>query len=256
MGPHVKEIAAAGAPAPRHHGGAWRIRPEYLSRPAPARRSPQPATGAEDASSFEKAPVLPGPGRVPPGLEAVYLPRADVVEALEWHPVVSLLDLARAVFYTAKDHRDIQQAALPSYRERVVTVRLRADEGGINLSMPQAVIEEVMQLGGEAGRRLRDQFDFDQHRWVRFLVIMSQLERELTAMVSTFGTDTNYQRLLVPGARAGFPFPRADDWCAQAESLIERIRKFLVDAYHRQPKFFDDDHIPIPQPVKRLVPQE
>ncbi len=190
------------------------------------------------------------------GLDAVHLPRADEPGAAEWRDFHTVLGLAKAIFYTAKNHRDNAQSDLPSYRERIVTVRLRANEGSLNLGMPGDVIREVQQKGAEAGRRLASGFCFDHHRWVRFLVIMAQLERELKEMLESFATQPDYERLLTPGQRAGFPFPQGDDWCARAWELISAIRTFLQQDYPGHDGHFDNDRVPRPEPIKRLVPRE
>lgn len=242
----------------RDPGGPKDIDTAYLSRPHLTQGPAGP----------EVVPHGPGDkGQGPkPGRQVVYLPRADVEDAPEWQqiamdedPLGGLVNLAKAIFYTAKNHRDNQQAGLPSYRERIVTVRLRANQGGMNLTMTPAEIRELQELGREAGQTLCG-FDFDHHRWVRLLVIMAQLERELKQMLETFKADPSFDELLTRPQLQGFPFATGHPlaWRTEARELIAALRTFLggLPAYANDNTFFDGTHTPTPQPVKRLVPRE
>lgn len=56
------------------------------------------------------------------------------------------------------------------HRERIVHVRLDSVEGGLNLNMPAERVAKLMAYGKLAGEKLRDDFNWDEHRWKRFLV--------------------------------------------------------------------------------------
>ncbi|MBO0796104.1 MAG: patatin-like phospholipase family protein, partial [Ktedonobacteraceae bacterium] len=101
--------------------------------------------------------------------EPVYLPQAEDRQDPEWDNINGLPGFVQAIFGTAQNYRDTMQAHLPSYRERIVQIRLNKDEGGLNLAMPRAIIEKVIQKGSEAGVILRDEFKLNHHVWVRFL---------------------------------------------------------------------------------------
>lgn len=106
-------------------------------------------------------------------------------------------DFLRAVFNTAQSYRDTLQSSLPSYRERIVQVFLRPDEGGLNLNMKPETIRGIIEKGELAGRLLRDRYvekekaayssGFREHQWVRLLVLLGQLESE-AARVRQLGT--------------------------------------------------------------------
>ncbi|HJZ93793.1 MAG TPA: patatin-like phospholipase family protein [Gemmataceae bacterium] len=200
-----------------------------------------------------QAQVEPGQGR--PELDPVYLPRADAEPTDEWAAVDSLAGLAGAVFYTAKNHRDHQQARLPGFKERVVTVRLREDQGGLNLDMPPDVIQQVIDLGKRAGETLRGaRFNFVHHKWVRFQVVLAQLERELRIMRETF--EDKSWATLVAGVTADYPFIRPEEWRRLAIAAVNELEQTLSPWLGRANAFFDDALIPLPQPEKRLVPRE
>ena len=90
--------------------------------------------------------------------------------------VVSFL---MAMFNSAKDWQDSLQSILTGYRERIVTVSLKNDEGGLNLSMPAEKVEKLIAFGEAAGQRLIDDFALEEHRWRRVLVEMTALEEAL-----------------------------------------------------------------------------
>lgn len=78
---------------------------------------------------------------------------------------------------SAKDWQDHLQSVLPGYRERIVHIGLKPDEGGLNLTMGETKIREIAGYGEEAGNLLRTEFDLDSHRWRRFLVAMARMEQ-------------------------------------------------------------------------------
>jgi len=196
-----------------------------------------------------------GADRPPAGLEPIHLPDAHERLALEWYAIDSLLGLLEGIFYTAKNHRDTLQATLPSYRERIITIRLAGDEGGLNLNMPRAKIEAIMRRGQAAGELLRDKFNFDHHRWVRFQVILAQLEHELEEMVVALDRDA-WWTAIGPEVVGEYPFPRDGEWCRRSVEIIQKMLALLRDLRPGGVSHFDDDHGPTPSPVKRLVPPE
>jgi hypothetical protein len=79
----------------------------------------------------------------------------------------------------AKDWQDNLQSTLAGYRDRIVHVYLKPNEGGLNLVMPPEVVGALGEYGAEAGEMARTLFDFDEHRWRRFLVAMDRLDQSL-----------------------------------------------------------------------------
>ncbi len=63
--------------------------------------------------------------------------------------------------------------------ERVVIVRLEPHQGGTNIAMPPEVIQQLIDYGAEAGRKLVEDFDFDENRWRRALVLLPEIEKAL-----------------------------------------------------------------------------
>lgn len=192
----------------------------------------------------------PDPSRAP-----IHLPDAHEAVALEWYAIDHLFALLEGIFYTAKNHRDTLQSMLPSYRERIITIRLDAGDGGLNLAMPRDRIEAIMKRGQDAGQLLRESFNFEHHRWVRFQVILAQLELELREMVVALQASDWWQQL----ARTvddEYPFPRDEAWCRQATAVVTELLGLLTRLRQTDGPFFHDGNGPTPSPVKRLVPPE
>lgn len=128
----------------------------------------------------------------------IYLPPAGPSdEYIEWRAIGSLPAFFWSIFGTAQNYRDTAQARLPSYNERVVRVRLKPDEGGLNLRMPRQTIAAIMrkgQLAGhallpqepEAAARRRGGFKFDEHRWVRLVMLLSEIDQQLRDMRAAY----------------------------------------------------------------------
>lgn len=196
-----------------------------------------------------------GTERPAAGLEPVHLPNANERLVLEWYAIDTLVDLLSGIFFTAKNHRDTLQAMLPSYRERIITIRLAEDEGGLNLNMSRDKIEAIMKRGQEAGITLREDFNFDHHRWVRFQVILAQLELELEQMTTAL-EQSDWWTQIDHTVGAEYPFHRDPEWCRQSTVLIREMLTLLKNLRQDSPSHFNDGHGPTPSPVKRLVPPE
>ena len=87
---------------------------------------------------------------------------------------------------SAKNWQDNQQSVLPGYRERIVHVVLKPDEGGLNLTMAEATIRKLVGYGADAGTKLCTEFDLDAHRWRRFLVAMARMEETLDEVAMAY----------------------------------------------------------------------
>ena len=95
---------------------------------------------------------------------------------LPTRPFRGLGGFVMAMFDSAKDWQDSLQSVLTGYRERIVTVALKPDEGGINLEMPASVIGLLTNLGEQAGKTVLEEFDLKEHRWRRFLTELPLIE--------------------------------------------------------------------------------
>ena len=151
------------------------------------------------------------------------------------------------------------QAVLPSYYERIVQIRMTDDEGGLNLEMPPDVIKRVVKKGDEAGKALVDEFDFAKHQWVRFRVLMGQMEKALQRMEAVMkpgATGTrpfDFPKLMEDQAQPaeGFPYRRDQVWCDNAAARLKAMG-VTIGAWV-PPELAKDP--PLPEPVLRVAPE-
>lgn len=105
----------------------------------------------------------------------------------------SLAGFLRAIATTMQDWSDSTQLAIPGYRDRIVAVRLGAQEGGMNLRMAPALIRRLALRGECAGQMLLDHYSqrdppprsltgWRNHRWVRYRVAMRVIGEALEAL--------------------------------------------------------------------------
>jgi predicted acylesterase/phospholipase RssA len=97
-------------------------------------------------------------------------------------PLAQLVEFVGAILSTTMDWRDNLQTRMPGYRNRIVHISLNKNEGGLNLTMPPQLIDNLTKRGALAGRKLRDEFNWPQHVWARYRTTMCILERHLRAL--------------------------------------------------------------------------
>ena len=108
-----------------------------------------------------------------------------------FHGVNSVPQFARAILGAAMNWQDQIQSLSPGFTDRIVHVALDEDEGGLNLTMSEDTIKALVAYGETAGRFLAsasgdqdDDFNFEDHRWRRFLILYEQLEAELQQLAA------------------------------------------------------------------------
>jgi hypothetical protein len=164
---------------------------------------------------------------------------------------------------------DNTQLSVPGYRDRVAHVLLDETEGGLNLNMPEDVIENLSTRGQLAARELARRFDpvqvpkgmpltWDNHRWVRLRSSMQLLEEFLHDIRDQY-------RVQGPGGRSYEDLvrrttsepPGSYRWPNQAakgdaEAALEELQalKFL-----QAPARVFKDEAPRPTPELRIRPR-
>ncbi len=189
---------------------------------------------------------------------AVHMPRADQLLTPQWKEVNDLLTFIRAVFGSAQNYRDTQQSILPSYRERIVQINFARGEGGLNLAMKPQTIEAIQNKGRRAGELMRG-FNFRHHQWVRMIVLMALMERQLKSLEQAIQV-IDFEQLMQAqldsqqqaNLRASFPYPQPQEWTDEALQRINALRQ-LVTEWHRQEWLVENP--PIPRPVLRVTPE-
>jgi len=105
----------------------------------------------------------------------------------------SVFGFLRAIVDTMQNWSDSTQLGAPGFRDRVVHVRLTADEGGLNLRMHPDLIRRIAARGREAARVLLAHYahrdpprdtvtGWRNHRWVRYRVALRLIEQSLEGM--------------------------------------------------------------------------
>jgi predicted acylesterase/phospholipase RssA len=89
--------------------------------------------------------------------------------------IESLTDFIGALANTLQNWSDSMQARVPGYRDRIVAVHHTEKEGGLNLDMESTTVALLADRGRLAGKRA-DNFDFENHRWVRLRSMFQTLE--------------------------------------------------------------------------------
>jgi hypothetical protein len=187
----------------------------------------------------------------------VWLPAAEESRSGSQLPILpseGLGGFLSRLVNSAKDWRDNLQGTLPGYRERIVHVVLKPDEGGLNLAMSQQTIEKLVDYGKQAGVVLRDDFDLDAHRWRRFLVSMARMEETLDDVAKAYEE--------MPGQFGDFLERYSSDPVSYKQSpaeLTEMLRRGKVlaelGANWRKDPTVRHGHIPRPQTHLRITPK-
>ncbi|MFT5611637.1 MAG: hypothetical protein ACI9LU_002142 [Polaribacter sp.] len=85
----------------------------------------------------------------------------------------------KSIFDAAQTWQDTNQIYLSEYRERVIRLYLKEDEGGLNLERPPAKIDALASIGKRAGTVLKDDSDLAEHKWRRLLSAYAAIESAL-----------------------------------------------------------------------------
>lgn len=113
-----------------------------------------------------------------------------------------------AIIGTMQNWRDLLQSRAPGHRDRIVRIPLTEEEGGLNLNMPQAVVDRIADKGSRAGELLVKKFNFNNHWWVRWRTVASAMERFTIGFAKAAATSPSgsYAKAY-SSARTGEPNP-------------------------------------------------
>jgi hypothetical protein len=150
---------------------------EYDVRRDRAVNVPTGTSSAEERSADGKGETrvwMPDPSQAGSGL------------LLPIEPFDGLFSFLTRLIDAAKDWQDNLQGTLAGYRDRIVHVYLNPGEGGLNIVMPRDLVDVLGEYGAQAGAMLRDEFNLDEHRWRRFLVVMDRLDKTLENFIEAY----------------------------------------------------------------------
>ncbi|MBS1495103.1 MAG: patatin-like phospholipase family protein [Bacteroidetes bacterium] len=173
----------------------------------------------------------------------------------------SLLKFLKSLMNTMQNWTDHTQVKMPGYRDRIVSIHLSPDEGGLNLNMPEEVITHLSERGMYAGELLRDRFtgtsghpmDWNNHRWIRYRTTMCMLENYLKNIEKKFeefdpNIEKGYEELL---HRANGEPPQCYEFTNDQREFaideMERLREYIQRLNERMYSYCSGSPRPAPE---------
>jgi len=167
------------------------------------------------------------------------------------------------ILNTMQNWRDNAQCMLPGYRDRIVTVFLAPEEGGLNLDMPKPRIDSLAARGTAAGEALVETFGhpatnprWNNHRWARFLSVGGMMSTAVDQFSRGFSITApwgSYSDLIDKTATpATSVYGKAT---VPQRQIAKTFSAALVSAHQTDPTRVLHDVAPKPRPVLRASPR-
>lgn len=209
---------------------------------------PARPTFAISLAQFDTLRNGPDPNR---SEDRVFLPvKAGAGIAEPINPVRSIREFAAAVLTAARVWQFSMQSALPGYRERIAHVALDTQEGGLNLNMPPEIVKRLTRYGELAGRKFLDEFNFDEHRWRRFLVSFDCLDRTLVELQD--GYEKAYRSFIHDYPSRAGSYRQTELWLDEVRTALDA----LADVVAKEPTHLHTGgQIPRPRCKMRITPE-
>lgn len=172
-----------------------------------------------------------------------------------------LAGFAGAIINTMQNWRDRLQASAAGYRERIVHVKLRSNEGGLNLNMPPKLISDLSERGQFAGKALRDEFDFATHQWARYRVTMCGTQKHIDNLANAWNKplpqDALGHRYIAGTEQPPSYRPHSQNLRDTMLGALEELLKLSAWWHGRmkQEQSFCKDGSPQPEPILRAQPK-
>lgn len=167
-------------------------------------------------------------------------------------PVTSLLGFVFAIVNSARNWQDNLQGVLPGYRERIAHVALTEEEGGLNLNMPSELVTRLTEFGDKAGELMLD-FDFDEHRWRRFLVAYARIEETMEEFHDAYKDSFGAFLAAYPSKPPGSYKPVSGIWMRTVTDRVEQL--FQLATQWRGKSLRVTGRIPKPESELRITPK-
>lgn len=167
-----------------------------------------------------------------------------------WTPIPDALRFATKILDTMQNWVDNTQMRLPGYRDRVVHIMLSNLEGGMNLNMEKDLIEELSLRGQEAGKILSG-FDWDGHRWTRYLTAMSQFQLRLDRMEKVYAKE--FREFLIHYNSGKKPYAHSASWKGSAIQKTDSLLN-VIQGWREIDQAFTDG-APRPETELRIGPK-
>ena len=159
--------------------------------------------------------------------------------------ITSVIGFVAAILDTMHNWVDNMAVPAPGFRDRVVDLRTKAGEGGLNLKMKPETIAALGERGDQAALLLED-FDFDNHRWIRYRTAMSSLTETLDRTHVSYPT---YQQFIRDWNGRSYEFDSAPARAADrggTAALMDTVAGWEAAGYPAT-----DGELPDPRPQLR-----
>ncbi|MDT3446911.1 MULTISPECIES: patatin-like phospholipase family protein [unclassified Pseudofrankia] len=140
-------------------------------------KRPRGSSGSSAAASSAAAPPVT---LAPAAVVANAGPRVRSVAQIR-----SLVGFLLQILDTSLNWRDTLQAEMPGFRDRIRSVQLPDGTGGIHITMSPEQIAHLAASGGAAGEDLLSTFDWEEHLFARFTLLMRQLQKNIVGTTDT-----------------------------------------------------------------------
>ncbi len=159
---------------------------------------------------------------------------------------------------TMQNWRDLLLARSPGQRDRIVHVALAGDEGGMNLNMPQVILDRISEKGKKAGDEFAN-FSFDNHYWIRWRNLASGIQRLTIGVAESVHSSPPIADYAAAYSTArtgtppppGYPF-RSQERAEAAEKLLDELTTNGLAWKQNGPDL--SVNAPRPQPQLRITP--
>ena len=163
----------------------------------------------------------------------------------------------------AKDWQDRLQSVLPGYRERIASIYLKGEEGGINLNMSAKQIDGLVNFGERcatlmAGESLdpsdESPFEFNEHRWRRYLIAFARVEEALENAQQIWSGTTHFRDFVGTYEPISYHSPKS--WRNEAFSRFDAIMSLVAGWGGKSLRSVDNGrNIPRPESALRITPR-
>ena len=194
--------------------------------------------------------------------QRVWLPKTTSAGSgvlIPGEPLGGIIAFFSRLIDAAKDWQDNLQSTLPGYRDRIVHVGLKSDEGGLNIAMPPKLVLRLGEYGAQAGMDMRDEFDLDEHRWRRFLVAMDRMDHTLDEIAAAYNGQGGIESFAAFLNRYPYP-PNPVSYKDAARDYLEILKTRAADLAELSRRWeaqlqVPDAELPHPKTDLRITPR-
>lgn len=164
-----------------------------------------------------------------------------------------MLSFGHSILDTMQNWVDNTQITMPGYRDRIVTVRQRPQEGGLNLMMPADTITALANRGAQAADLLST-FDLDLHRWIRYRVAMAGADDLLTGLNGKY--QNGFREFIDRYGPITTHFPLGSASATDADRAATAALMSLAAQWQAAGDPATRGSVPRPKPDLRFVPRQ